>query len=245
MLDGGRSVRSLLIRNHETTGGGRTSSCGLDNISLPKCVQFDESSDDYRCFCSCFHIKTAALLVAVIEIIMLVFYFVNSLLVFTMQDSTYRKATGLNDDSIVKTTFIASTIGITISAVVIFLLFIGTAKNSATLLVPHIVAQVLVIIVLILTVIDGLIAFSTDSTLFYRLLNAAPFNEHPGTNTVALNTETIVRIYAIFILYVITLILECWFLVIVYHCYRYLDERRVYMQYCLAFSTPMKTLSMR
>lgn len=31
---------------------------------LPKSVQFDESADDYRCLCSCFHVKTGAFVIA-------------------------------------------------------------------------------------------------------------------------------------------------------------------------------------
>ena len=37
-------------------------------------------------------------------------------------------------------------------------------------------------------------------------------------------------------------LLELWFIVVVYDCHRYLTERRSYMDYCLAYSTPMKTL---
>ena len=36
----------------------------LDSDQLPKCVQFDESSDNYRCFCGCFHIKTGGFCIA-------------------------------------------------------------------------------------------------------------------------------------------------------------------------------------
>uniref|UniRef100_A0A915A9K0 Uncharacterized protein n=1 Tax=Parascaris univalens TaxID=6257 RepID=A0A915A9K0_PARUN len=232
----GRSVRSLLIRNQAPDG--------MTTNSVPKSVQFDESSDDYRCLCNCFHVKTGTLFVGAVEIVMLIFFFVNTLLVYTMQDNGHRRATGVSD-SFVKGPFIASVVGIGISSLAVFLLFIGIARNCATLLIPHIVVQVLTILLLTLVIIDGVIAFSTHSTIFYRLLNAAPFNEHPGTNTVALNTETSVRIYALFLLYAITLALECWFIVVIYNCKRYLDERRVYMQYCLAFSTPMKTLSAR
>ena len=31
---------------------------------LPRAVQFDESADQYRCFCGCFHVKTGAYLIA-------------------------------------------------------------------------------------------------------------------------------------------------------------------------------------
>lgn len=232
----GRSVRSMLIRNQAANG--------VIADSLPKSVQFDESSEAYRCLCNCFHIKTGALIVAGSEIIMLIFFFVNSLLIIIMQDNNHRQAAGLRDNYVIAP-FIACMIGIGISSIAIFLLFIGIAKNYAPLLIPHIIVQVLVILVLILAVICGIIAFSTDSTIFYRLMNAAPFNEHPGTNTVALDTETSLRFYTIFFIYILCLVLQCWFIIVVFNCNRYLDERRTYMQYCLAFSTPMKTLSSR
>uniref|UniRef100_A0A914RE52 Uncharacterized protein n=1 Tax=Parascaris equorum TaxID=6256 RepID=A0A914RE52_PAREQ len=66
---------------------------GMTTNSVPKSVQFDESSDDYRCLCNCFHVKTGTLFVGV-EIVMLIFFFVNTLLVYTMQDNGHRRATG-------------------------------------------------------------------------------------------------------------------------------------------------------
>jgi hypothetical protein len=43
--------------------------------------------------------------------------------------------------------------------------------------------------------------------------------------------------------YLLSFLLELWFIVIIYNCNRYLNERRTYMNYCLAYSTPMKTLN--
>lgn len=34
------------------------------DVVLPRSVQFDESSDSYRCLCGCFHIKTGAMCIA-------------------------------------------------------------------------------------------------------------------------------------------------------------------------------------
>ncbi|KAK5969751.1 hypothetical protein GCK32_018877 [Trichostrongylus colubriformis] len=69
--------------------------------------------------------------------------------------------------------------------------------------------------------------------------------EHPVHNTVALDAGTMVRIYSLMIVYALSLFLEVWFVIVIYNCNRYLDERNTYMKYCLAFSTPMKTLSTR
>lgn len=88
-----------------------------------------------------------------------------------------------------------------------------------------------------------MVAVVTDYALFYRLLNAAPFYEYPGQSTVALPWDTAVRIYFILGLYLVSLLLEIWFIVIIYNAYQYFIERRKYMDYCLAYSTPLKTLN--
>uniref|UniRef100_A0A0N5AS29 MARVEL domain-containing protein n=1 Tax=Syphacia muris TaxID=451379 RepID=A0A0N5AS29_9BILA len=213
-----------------------------DYFSRP--IYFDESQSRYRCLCSCFHIKTGALFVAVTELIILVFFFVNSLLIQLTHDSRYQKSAGL-DDTYVTIPFIASIVGICLSVLVIFVLFVGLLRNHPLLLIPHITVQVLVILLLLLVIVGGSVAFVTDLTVFYRLMNAAPFKEHPSSNTVALDIETAARFYFIFILYCICFLLQIWFLIIIYNCYRYLDERQSYMRYCMAYSTPMKTLTAR
>lgn len=67
----------------------------------------------------------------------------------------------------------------------------------------------------------GIVAISTDLAIAYRLLNAAPFNEYPGQSTVALSAETQARIYAFLGLYLVSMLLECWFLRIIYNCNRF------------------------
>lgn len=48
--------------------------------------------------------------------------------------------------------------------------------------------KVLAEICFLLVLIAGAIAIWTDSSIFYRFINAAPFMEHPSHNTVALDT---------------------------------------------------------
>uniref|UniRef100_A0A914PVU3 Uncharacterized protein n=1 Tax=Panagrolaimus davidi TaxID=227884 RepID=A0A914PVU3_9BILA len=169
----------------------------LDSDQLPKMVQFDESSDSYRCFCSCFHVKTGAFCIA------------------------------------------ASGIALT----TILLMIVGITRNTAAFLVPHLFVQGLSILCFLGLIIIGIIAFITDSNVFYRLLNAAPFSEFPGQITVALPVHAQIRIYVIFFMYIISFFLEAWFIVIIYNCNRYFTERKKYMSYCLAYSTPLKTLN--
>jgi hypothetical protein len=58
--------------------------------------QFDESSDNYRCCCQCFHIKTATIFVACIELIFLLIFLINSLLILAVV--TGGGAPGVHDE---------------------------------------------------------------------------------------------------------------------------------------------------
>ena len=53
------------LRNNIPPGQNRNRSRRQDSVDgLPKSVQFDESSDEYRCLCGIFHIKTGAYCIA-------------------------------------------------------------------------------------------------------------------------------------------------------------------------------------
>jgi len=207
-------------------------------------VQFDESSDEYRCCCDCFHVKIGAMIIAGAELAMLLFFLINSVLLIAQRDTRYESAAEVGDGAVIGP-FIACMIGLSLGVIVVLLLLIGIIQKLPILLLPHLVVQGISIIAFILLLVCGALAISTDTTIFYRLLNAAPFNEHPGRSTVALDTETTVRIYVVLAVYAICLLLQCWFIVVIYNCYRYLTERCAYMRYCQAYSTPMKTLSPR
>ncbi|VIO86133.1 Uncharacterized protein BM_BM1990 [Brugia malayi] len=182
---------------------------------MPKTIQFNESCENYRCLCNCFHIKTGALIVA-----------------------------GACDSYVMQSSFV-SMICIAISFLAVLLLFVGLIRNIAAFLIPHLIVQIIVVLILAFGLTCGIIAFSTNITIFYRLMNAASFKEYPGTSTVALDAEITARFITIFILYLICLILQCWYLMIIHNCYRYLKERCRYMHYCLTFTTPMQTLIFR
>ncbi|KAM3726800.1 Lysosomal-associated transmembrane protein [Dirofilaria immitis] len=211
---------------------------------MPKSMQFNESSENYRCLCNCFHIKTGALIVAGTELLMLLVFLINSLIIIVEHDTKYEKTTGTCDGYVMKS-LSASMIGIGLSFLAVLLLFVGITRNIAAFLIPHLIIQIIVILMLAFGLTCGIIAFSTKSTIFYRLMNAASFKEHPGTSTVALDSRTTARFIIIFILYFVCLILQCWYVMIIHNCYHYLKERSRYMHYCLEFSTPMKTLIFR
>ncbi|KAK6109875.1 putative integral membrane protein [Brugia pahangi] len=211
---------------------------------MPKTIQFNESCENYRCLCNCFHIKTGALIVAGTELLMLLIFLINSLFIIAKHDTEYEKITGACDSYVMQSSFI-SMICIAISFLAVLLLFVGLIRNIAAFLIPHLIVQIIVVLILAFGLTCGIIAFSTNIRIFYRLMNAVSFKEYPGTSTVALDAEIIARFITIFILYLICLILQCWYLMIIHNCYCYLKERCRYMHYCLAFSTPMQTLIFR
>uniref|UniRef100_A0A8R1Y048 Uncharacterized protein n=1 Tax=Onchocerca volvulus TaxID=6282 RepID=A0A8R1Y048_ONCVO len=217
---------------------------GTTTDTLPKSMQFNESSENYRCFCNCFHIKTGALIVAGTELLMLLIFLINSLVIIVEHDIKYDKVAGTCDSYVIKS-FAASIVCIALSFLAVLLLFAGIIRNTATFLIPHLIVQIIVVLLLAFGLTCGIIAFSTNSTIFYRLMSAASFDENPGTSTVALDARTTARFITIFILYFICLILQCWYVMIIHNCYHYLKERSRYMHYCLKFSTPMKTLIFR
>uniref|UniRef100_A0A1I7SMZ5 G_PROTEIN_RECEP_F1_2 domain-containing protein n=2 Tax=Bursaphelenchus xylophilus TaxID=6326 RepID=A0A1I7SMZ5_BURXY len=102
---------------------------------------------------------------------------------------------------------------------------------------------VLTILTVGLLIILGIVAVSTDLAVCYRILNAAPFHEHPQQSTVALDTNTLVRIYFFIGMLVLTFILQLYFLITIYNCRQYFVERRQYMKYCMTYSKPMETLN--
>jgi hypothetical protein len=105
--------------------------------------------------------------------------------------------------------------------------------------------QYITLVLLIFAVVCSIVALSTHQTIFYRLLNAVPFTATVYDNTVELGTTDTVRMYFTIALYALLLLLECWFIYIIHKCYGYLIERRRYMNYCLTYSTPMRTVHMR
>ncbi|KAE9414116.1 hypothetical protein Angca_001996 [Angiostrongylus cantonensis] len=232
----GRAMRSVLIRNNRAENGS------VEHV--PRSVRFDESSEEYRCLCNCFHVKTGAYLIGVVHIFMILFFLIYSLLVYFQHDGRLQDARGVKENYVFAS-FLSELIGLSLGSFAVFLLFVGLSRNQALLLIPHIFIQVIAILCFAFVVVAGMVAVATDLAVFYRLVNAAPFMEHPSYSTVALDTGTMVRIYSILIVYAVSLILEVWFIIVIYNCNRYLDERSTYMKYCLAFSTPMKTLSFR
>ncbi|EYB97181.1 hypothetical protein Y032_0142g2281 [Ancylostoma ceylanicum] len=181
----GRAVRSVLIRNNRAENGS------VEHV--PRSIQFDESSEEYRCLCNCFHVKTGAYLIGAVHVLMILFFLIYSLLVYFQHDGRLQDARGVKENYVFAS-FLAEMIGLGFGSFAVFLLFIGLSRNQALLLIPHIVVQVVAAICFVLVLVSGMVAIATDSAVFYRLINAAPFMEHPSHSTVALDTGTISHI---------------------------------------------------
>ncbi|KAI6176224.1 Lysosomal-associated transmembrane protein [Aphelenchoides bicaudatus] len=216
-------LRSPLMRNNHLNN--------LNNVNakhhrrrssemLPKMVQFDEGSEDYRCFCSCFHIKTGTLFIAGFELFFILFYFLNALLVRLQQKHAYDPSDKSGDYA--QIAFIVTAACCGIATFIVLSMIAGVMRNLLVI---------------------GIIGVLTNSALCYRILNAAPFNEYPGQSTVALPFEISVRIYLVLFIHLVVMILEIYFTIVVYHCNTYFSERKSYMKYCIAYSRPMETLN--
>nr|CAD2205303.1 unnamed protein product [Meloidogyne enterolobii] len=192
-----------------------------------------------------FSYKTGAYLICFIEIFFILIFFLNSLLVLLQQKEDLDRQQRLSfwHSNYVKTAFLIESISLGISLIFVFLLIFGLKRNSSSLLIPHLIIQCFALFCLFFLLIIGTIALFTDFALFYRLLNIIPFNEFPGQSTVALSAESLARVYAFLFLYFLTFLLQFWFIKIIYNCNRYFAERNNYMLYCLAYSTPLKTLN--
>ncbi|KAI3420937.1 hypothetical protein GPALN_014565 [Globodera pallida] len=182
-----------------------------------------------------------------LELLLILMFFLNSLLVLIQQRDDLDSSSGANTTlwggaRFVRTAFTIECVSLALALASVLLLFVGLGLNSAPMLVPHLIVQCISLLCLFLILIVGTIALITDLSSFYRLINVVPFNEYPGQPTVAFSAETSARVYAMLSLYFATFLLECWFLRIIYNCNRYFNERRKYMRYCLAYSTPLKTL---
>ncbi|VDO39526.1 unnamed protein product [Onchocerca flexuosa] len=108
--------------------------------TLPKSMQFNESSENYRCFCNCFHIKSGALIVAGTELLMLIIFLINSLVIIVEHDIKDDKVAGTCDSYVIKS-FAASMVCIALSFLAVLLLFAGIIRNTATFLIPHLIVQ--------------------------------------------------------------------------------------------------------
>lgn len=206
-------------------------------IQVPRTIQFDESSDEYRCLCNCFHVKTGSFIVGGIHILIILFFLIHCLLIYLQHDGRLQEvrsqclhspSTPCNYGWQVQHPSIRTPVKLYEN---LFLgegsegelcvclisnsddwLISGYFGSSSYVLRTHSKCsshahpafgctsqsswkskqkqffQCLSIVILLVVIVCGIIAICTDTAVFYRIINAAPFMEHPRQNTVALDT---------------------------------------------------------
>ncbi|KAK6764862.1 hypothetical protein RB195_024975 [Necator americanus] len=128
----GRAVRSMLIRNYRADNGSVE--------HMPRPIQFDESSEEYRCLCNCFHVKIGAYLIGAVHVFMILFFLIHSLLVYFQHSGRLQDARGVKENYVFAS-FLVEMIGLAVGSLAVFFLFVGLSKNRALLLVPHLAVQ--------------------------------------------------------------------------------------------------------
>uniref|UniRef100_A0A915J6T0 DUF7027 domain-containing protein n=1 Tax=Romanomermis culicivorax TaxID=13658 RepID=A0A915J6T0_ROMCU len=178
--------------------------------------------DSYnRCCCNTMHIRTGAFWVGVCQLISVV---LNAFIVFLQAffvDSHHRKQ--LNFSIIA---FIC--LPLILTPIVVGLMFWGLYKYKANFLIPHLVYQMLIVIVLLsgalLTAVNLAFVRNVFEAPVKDLTSSEETRMAEGNGDPGDKTFHGLHLFNI-ILFLLTMIIEIWFLCIVYKCYRYLKNK--------------------
>jgi len=170
-------------------------------------MAFNPDAPQYRTCCC--HVKTCTIIIAIWEAIGVVAMLVDGLVAKfsnNTADGTYR--------------LIGGAVGFAIYAIIIVLLIIGLVKEHPGFLIPHLVMQVLSLILMALAALMyvlelcGVLKPAQHDYDPYKLQSNK--NENNGT------IEMIVRIVA----FVLGALISIWFFLVVLKCYRYFRDKR-------------------
>lgn len=183
------------------------------NIQVVTVVpQFDPNSSRYRCwFGGCCRITTCVRVIGVLELIGVIIDFISTIVQYTQLPNGPRRT----DLIIGIVTFL---IGITVIA----MLFYGVSKERAAFLIPHMVLQIIALILFgVAIVLFGLAASAVTANVAVH--NRSNYDTYGD----AVETSMAVCI-ALLIVLLLVFFLEILFFINVLRCYRYLKDKVIY-----------------
>lgn len=172
---------------------------------------FEQDQPQYKCCCGCMHIRTGAMVIGVLEIL-----------------STLANIGGLiaqraHGTSTGSQGIISYSLAACVAILVVILLFVGIAKESHAWVIPHLVFQIIGIIVLIICgiVLIVLLASGGDKMVMAKF-SGVKVND--GTKGI-----WSVLIFIIIIMFFVMAFFEIWWFIIILKFYRYCKDKKYYM----------------
>ncbi len=103
--------------------------------------ELDVNAAEYRCCCNCCHLKTATVVVGVVELVYLGYVLIGALiLIAQVQELPPEK--GGKDSALVMVPFALLATGVALGLLVIVLMLLGISMKLPGFLLPHFVLQV-------------------------------------------------------------------------------------------------------
>lgn len=94
-------------------------------------ARFEENSRKYRCCCRCCHVKAAAILIGILELLYMAYQLINIILVWHRSDNGDHTAS-----------FAITVTGVNLGIIAVALMFYGVFSTKPYLLIPHLIMQV-------------------------------------------------------------------------------------------------------
>lgn len=191
-------------------------------------VVFDPEDKRYKCCCNSMHVRTASILVGVLECLGVL----TALIVLTI--NYYKLGQNYSTQFAVGVTFVV------LYTVVLNLFFCSLCAQNATFVVAHLLLQLvtMVLFVSVIALIAVQLAQNDTVQLRYWAGRGAELEIDVGLSYLTVAITLIVVCALSFIMYV-------WFFVIVWRCYKYFADRKKFRNYIAATQVvrvPFKTM---
>lgn len=181
--------------------------------------QFDPNSSRYRCWLGgCCRITTCVKIIGILELIGVTIDLIGTIVTYSQSPTSGRRS----DLIIGIVTFL-------VAVVIIGMLFYGMAKQKAIYLLPHLIMQIIGLVLLAVGVI--LFGLSASAAAAGAAANYKYTEEHYDATTVAVCVVILVLLLLVFLL-------EILFFINVLRCYRYLKEKTIYERMVIAAPPP-------